>query len=32
MPTTEHLSAWEFPDEFAAAVLQHLAAGEETDG
>jgi 3-oxoadipate enol-lactonase len=27
-----HLSAWECPDEFAAAVLQHLAAGEETNG
>jgi 3-oxoadipate enol-lactonase len=27
-----HLSAWELPDEFAAAVLQHLAAGEDTDG
>jgi 3-oxoadipate enol-lactonase len=27
-----HLSAWECPEEFAAAVLQHLAAGEEVDG
>jgi 3-oxoadipate enol-lactonase len=27
-----HLSAWECADEFAAAVVQHLAAGEGTDG
>lgn len=27
-----HLSAWECADEFAAAVLQHLAAGEEMNG
>ena len=27
-----HLSAWECADEFAGAVVQHLAAGEEIDG
>jgi 3-oxoadipate enol-lactonase len=27
-----HLSAWERADEFAAAVVQHLAAGEKTNG
>jgi len=27
-----HLSAWECADEFAAAVVQHLAEGEEIDG
>ncbi len=27
-----HLSAWECADEFAAAVVQHLGLGEETDG
>ena len=27
-----HLSAWERPEEFAGAVLQHLSAGEEIDG
>ena len=29
---SSHLSAWECADEFAAAVVQHLAAGEGTDG
>lgn len=29
---SSHLSAWECPDEFAAAVLQHLAAEEATNG
>ena len=29
---SSHLSAWECADEFAGAVVQHLAAGEETDG
>jgi 3-oxoadipate enol-lactonase len=27
-----HLSAWECADEFARAVVQHLAEGEEIDG
>lgn len=27
-----HLSAWESADEFAEAVVQHLTAGEKTDG
>ena len=29
---SSHLSAWECGDEFAAAVVQHLGSGEETDG
>ena len=29
---SSHLSAWECAQEFAEAVVQHLAAGEEIDG
>ena len=29
---SSHLSAWECAQDFAEAVVQHLAAGEEIDG
>lgn len=29
---SSHLSAWECPNEFAAAVVQHLAGGAKSDG